>query len=350
MQFDRGYLSPHFVTNPERMEAVLDRPFVLVWEDKISTAAKLVPMLETLSKSGRPLLIIAEDVDGDALATLVLNKLRGVVQTVAVKAPGYGERRKAMLEDIAILTGAKALFKDLGPDLETVAIDDLGSCRRVTITSDNTTIVDGDGSTKLLKARIDQIRHLTEETDSDYDREKLQERLAKLAGGVAQIEVGAATETEMKEKKARVEDALHATRAAVEEGILPGGGTAFVRTEKAVAKLLDEVEGDEKLGVKVVLDALQVPMRAIADNAGFEGHVILRKVRKAPKATGFDASTGDLKDLIEAGIVDPTKVARTAIQNATSVASLLVSTDTLVANLPEKDDHHHDHDHGPDDF
>jgi chaperonin GroEL len=337
MQFDRGFLSPHFVTDPERMEAVLDKPYILVWGDKISAATKLVPLLETVSKTGRSLLIIAEDVEGDALATLVLNRLRGIVQTVAVKAPGYGDRRKAMLEDIAILTGATALFKDEGRDLEKISLDDLGTCRRATIDADATTIVDGDGQASSLSSRLALIRREIENTDSDYDREKLQERLAKLAGGVAQIEVGAATETEMKEKKARVEDALHATRAAVEEGILPGGGTAFVRVEKAVSKLLEKTEGDEALGVRVVLEALSVPLRSIADNAGHEGHVVLRNVRKSAQSVGFDVQTGEITDMFEAGIVDPTKVARTALQNAASVAALLMSTDTLVANLPEED-------------
>jgi len=337
MQFDRGYLSPHFVTDPDRMEAVLEKPLVLVWEDKISSAAKLVPLLEAVSKTGRPLLLIAEDVDGDALATLVLNKLRGVVQAVAVKAPGYGDRRKAMLGDIAILTGARPLFKDLGVDLEKVTLDDLGTCRRATIDNEATVIVDGAGAASDLSARMRQIRQEYDRSDSDYDREKLQERLAKLSGGVAQIEVGAATETEMKEKKARVEDALHATRAAVEEGILPGGGTAFIRAEKEVAKLLDsaEVSGDRALGVKVLLDALHVPMKTIADNAGFEGDVIVRRIRKAAKNVGFDAVRGEETDMFEAGIVDPTKVSRSALQNAASVACLLMSTDTLVANAPE---------------
>ncbi|MDJ0521527.1 MAG: chaperonin GroEL [Planctomycetota bacterium] len=339
MQFDRGFLSPHFVTDPDRMEAILEAPYVLLWGDKISAATKLVPLLESVSKTGRPLLLIAEDIEGDALATLVLNKLRGVVNTVAVKAPGYGDRRKAMLEDIAILTGARPISKELGVELETLTLDDLGTCRRVTVDGDTTIIVDGGGKAKDLTARMAQIRGEVDASDSDYDREKLQERLAKLAGGVAQIEVGAATETEMKEKKARVEDALHATRAAVEEGILPGGGTAFVRAEKAVAKLLDSAEGDEALGVQVVLDSLQVPLRTLADNAGFEGHVVLRNVRKAAKTVGFDANKGENADMFEAGIVDPTKVARSALQNATSVAALLMSTDTLVANLPEKDDH-----------
>ncbi len=337
MRFDRGFLSPHFVTDPQRMEVVLDKPYVLVWEDKISSAAKLVPLLETVSKTGRPLLVIAEDVDADALATLVLNKLRGVVQACAVKAPGYGDRRKAMLQDIAILTGAKALFKDLGVDLEKVTLDDLGTCKRATVDGENTTFVEGAGKSSELSARMRSIRKEIEDTDSDYDKEKLQERLAKLAGGVAQIEVGAATETEMKEKKARVEDALHATRAAVEEGILPGGGTAFVRAEKAVRALLEKetLEGDRALGGRVLLEALSVPLRTIVDNAGFEGHVVLRKVRAASGAMGFDATDGTMKDLFEAGIVDPTKVSRSALQNAVSVAALLLSTDALVANAPE---------------
>jgi len=337
MQFDRGFLSPHFVTNPDRMEAVLEAPYILVWGDKISAATKLVPLLESVSKTGRPLLLIAEDIEGDALATLVLNKLRGVVNTVAVKAPGYGDRRKAMLEDISVLTGARPISKELGVELETLTVDDLGSCRRVTVDGDTTIIVDGSGKPAALTARMAQIRREIEASDSDYDREKLQERLAKLSGGVAQIEVGAATETEMKEKKARVEDALHATRAAVEEGILPGGGTAFVRVEGAVEALLPTVQGDEAIGVRVVLDSLQVPLRTIADNAGHEGHVVLRNVRKAAKTIGFDANKGENVDMFEAGIVDPTKVARSALQNAASVAALLMSTDTLIANLPEKE-------------
>jgi chaperonin GroEL len=335
MQFDRGYLSPHFVTDAERMEVVLERPYVLVYEDKISSATKLVPLLEAVSKRGRPLLIIAEDIEADALATLVLNKLRGVVASVAVKAPGYGDRRKAMLEDIGVLTGAKPIFKDLGIDLEKISVNDLGSCQRVTVDNENTTIVEGAGAPAALSARLRQIRKEMELSDSDYDKEKLQERLAKLAGGVAQIEVGAATETEMKEKKARVEDALHATRAAVEEGILPGGGTALVRVEKAVSNLVDTLTGDRALGAKAVLDSLSVPLRTIADNAGWEGAVVLRQVRKATGSNGFDALDGKTKDLFEAGIVDPTKVVRSALQNASSVAALLLSTDALIANLPE---------------
>ncbi len=348
MQFDRGFLSPHFVTDPDRMEAVLERPYILVWGEKISAATKLVPLLENVSKTGRPLLIIAEDIEGDALATLVLNKLRGIVHTVAVKAPGYGDRRKAMLEDIAILTGARPLSSELGVELETLGIDDLGSCRRATIDGDQTVLVDGDGTATELKARITQIRRLIENSDSDYDREKLQERLAKLSGGVAQIEVGAATEVEMKEKKARVEDALHATRAAVEEGILPGGGTAFIRAEKAVEKAIQALDGDEALGARIVLEGLSVPLRTIADNAGYEGHVVLRAVRKAAKMTGFNAATGETVDMFEAGVVDPTKVARSALQNASSVAALLMSTDTLIADIPEADDHHDDDGMGAD--
>ncbi|MDF1701446.1 MAG: chaperonin GroEL [Planctomycetota bacterium] len=339
MQFDRGFLSPHFVTNPDRMEAVLERPYILIWGEKISAATKLVPLLENVSKTGRPLLIIAEDIEGDALATLVLNKLRGIVNTVAVKAPGYGDRRKAMLEDLAILTGARQISMDLGVELETLGIDDLGSCRRATIDGDKTVLVDGDGTGAEVQARMTQIRRHIENSDSDYDREKLQERLAKLSGGVAQIEVGAATEVEMKEKKARVEDALHATRAAVEEGILPGGGTAFIRAEKAVQRVVDNLDGDEALGARIVHEALSVPLRTIADNAGYEGHVVLRGVRKASKAVGFNAATGETVDMFEAGVVDPTKVARSALQNASSVAALLMSTDTLIANLPEGDDH-----------
>ena len=341
MQFDRGFLSPHFVTNPDRVEAVLENPFILIWGEKISSAAKLVPLLEAISKTGRSLLIIAEDVDGDALATLVLNKLRGIVNTVAVKAPSYGDRRKAMLEDIAVLTGGRAFFPDVGADIEKVDLQELGGCRRVTVTSDTTVIVDGAGKDSAVTSRIAQIRREIEASDSDYDREKLQERLAKLAGGVAQIEVGAATETEMKEKKARVEDALHATRAAVEEGILPGGGTALIRAEKAVEKLLKDADGDEALGIRVVRDSLSVPLKTLADNAGFEGTVVLRDVRKAKAAEGFNARSGEMGDMFEAGVVDPTKVVRSAVQNAASVAALLMSTDTLIANLPEDDEDAH---------
>ena len=336
MQFDRGYLSPHFVTDPERMECVLEKPYILVWEDKISAATKLVPLLERISKTGRPLLIIAEDVDGDALATLVLNKLRGIVSAVAVKAPGYGDRRKSMLEDIGILTKAKPLFKDLGLDLEKVRLEDLGTCRRVTIDAENTTVLEGAGSAADVSGRLKQIRKEIEQNDSDYDREKLQERAAKLAGGGAKIEVGAATETEMKEKKARVEDALHATRAAVEEGILPGGGVALVRAEAAIAKL--KGDGDRALGHQILSNALSVPLRTIADNAGYEGHVVLKKVRDGSGAFGFDASNGNYGDMLAAGILDPTKVTRSALQNAVSVATLLITTDALIADAPKDDE------------
>ncbi|MFO0931938.1 MAG: chaperonin GroEL [Planctomycetota bacterium] len=336
MQFDRGYLSPHFVTDAERMECVLEKPYILVWEDKISAASKLVPLLEKISKTGRPLLIIAEEVDGDALATLVLNKLRGIVASCAVKAPGYGDRRKAMLEDIAVLVKAKPLFKDLGLELEKVKLEDLGTARRVTIDGENTVVVEGAGAAADVSARLRQIRKEIETTDSDYDREKLQERTAKLAGGVAKIEVGAATETEMKERKARVEDALHATRAAVEEGILPGGGTALVRAEGALDKV--KADGDRALGVQVLREALSVPLRTIADNAGYEGHVVLRKVREGKGAMGFDALNGTYVDVLEAGILDPTKVTRSALQNAVSVATLLITTDALIADAPKDDD------------
>src|SRR5262245_41382267 len=334
MQFDRGYLSPHFVTDPERMECVLERPHVLVWEDKISSAAKLVPLLEKVAKTGRPLLLIAEDVEGDALATLVLNKLRGIVSCAAVKAPGYGDRRKAMLEDIAILTKAKPLFKDLGLELEKVRLDDLGTARRVTIDAENTVVVEGAGSQADVGARLKQIRKEIESSDSDYDKEKLQERAAKLSGGVAQIEVGAATETEMKERKARVEDALHATRAAVEEGILPGGGVALVRATSSLDKL--DADGDRGLGVKALRQALAVPLRTIADNAGYEGHVVLKKVADGKAGYGFDANTGEYGDVFEAGIIDPTKVTRAALQNAVSVATLLLTTDALIADAPKE--------------
>jgi len=336
MQFDRGYLSPHFVTNPDRMECVLEKPWILVWEDKISAATKLVPLLERISKTGRPLLIIAEDVDGDALATLVLNKLRGIISGAAVKAPGYGDRRKAMLEDIACLTKAKPLFKDLGIDLEKVKLEDLGTARRVTIDGENTIIVEGAGPAADVTSRMKQIRREMELSDSDYDKEKLQERLAKLSGGVAQIEVGAATETEMKEKKARVEDALHATRAAVEEGILPGGGVALVRAQSALDSI--QAEGDRALGVDVLRHALSVPLRTIADNAGYEGHVVLRRVEAGKGGFGFDALTGAYGDVLAQGIIDPTKVTRSALQNAVSVATLLITTDALIADAPKDEE------------
>ncbi len=338
MQFDRGFLSPHFVTDAERMECVLEKPYVLVWEDKIAAATRLVPLLERIAKTGRPLLVISEDVEGDALATLVLNKLRGVISCCGVKAPGYGDRRRALLEDIAILTKAKPFLKDLGAELEKVRLEDLGTCRRVTVDAENTVVVEGAGAASDVSARLRQIRREIEDSDSDYDKEKLQERAAKLSGGVAQIEVGAATETEMKEKKARVEDALHATRAAVEEGILPGGGVALVRAEKAVDAVAASAEGDKALGVMALKQALSVPLVTIADNAGHEGRVCLKRVRDGAGAFGFDAAEGTYKDLVEAGIIDPTKVTRAALQNAVSVATLLLTTDALVADAPKEED------------
>ena len=334
MQFDRGYLSPYFVTDPERMEAVLENPLVLIHEKKISSMKDLLPVLEQVAKLGKPLLIIAEDVEGEALATLVVNKLRGTLQVAAVKAPGYGDRRKAMLEDIAILTGGKAITEDLGIKLENLKLDDLGTAKKITIDKDNTTIVEGAGTAKEIEGRVKQIRTQIEETTSDYDREKLQERLAKLVGGVAVIKVGAATETEMKEKKARVEDAMHATKAAVEEGIVPGGGVALLRAEKAVDKV--EAEGDEAVGVAIVRRALEEPLRQIAQNAGYEGAVVVAKVREQKAEEGFNALTDTYENLVEAGVIDPTKVVRTALQNASSIASLLLTTEALVSEIPEE--------------
>jgi chaperonin GroEL len=335
MQFDRGYLSPHFVTDPERMECVLETPFILVHEEKISNVKMIVPLLEKVSKANRPLLIIAEDLEGEALATLVVNKLRGILNVCAVKAPGYGDRRKAMLQDIAVLTGAKPIMKDLGVDLEKIGLADLGTAKKVVIDDDNTTLIEGAGDTKAIQGRIEQIRREIEETTSDYDREKLQERLAKLAGGVAQINVGAATETEMKEKKARVEDALHATRAAIEEGIVPGGGVALLRCRGALDKVKTD-GADEATGVEIVRRALQAPAFHIAENAGYEGAVVVRKILAGKGAYGFDADKGEYGDLVKAGIVDPTKVVRTALENAASIAGLLVTTDACVAMKPEK--------------
>jgi chaperonin GroEL len=334
MQFDRGYLSPYFVTDPEKMEAHMEEPYLLLHEKKISNMKDLVPILEQIAKTGKPLLIIAEDVEGEALATLVVNKLRGALKCAAVKAPGFGDRRKAMLEDIAILTGGQVVSEDLGVKLENVTLNDLGTAKRISIDKDNTTIVDGGGSREALEGRVKQIRVQVEDTTSDYDREKLQERLAKLIGGVAVINVGAATETEMKEKKDRVEDALNATRAAVEEGIVPGGGVAFVRTIKALEKLA--LPGEEQLGVKLVMRALQEPVRQIADNAGFEGSIVVQKVMESKDAFGFNAEKGDYEDLMKAGIIDPTKVARFALQNAASVAGLLMTTEAMVAEKPEE--------------
>ncbi|GJM23511.1 MAG: 60 kDa chaperonin [Planctomycetota bacterium] len=335
MQFDKGYLSPHFVTNMEKMEVELENPFILCHEKKISSIKEMLPLLEGVAKSGRPLLILAEDVEGEALATLVVNKLRGVFNACAVKAPGFGDRRKAMLEDIATLTGGTAVMEDLGINMETADTSILGQAKRVLITKDETTIIEGSGKKGDIQARIGQIRAEIERSSSDYDKEKLQERLAKLAGGVAQINVGAATEVEMKEKKARVEDALHATRAAVEEGILPGGGTALIKASRALDKL--KVEGDEKLGVEIIRRAVRLPCRQIAENAGFDASVVVNGVIDAKDVKmGFNAATGEHTDMVAAGIIDPAKVTRSALQNASSVASLLLTTDALIAEIPDK--------------
>jgi len=334
MQFDRGYLSPYFVTDAEKMEVQLDEPYILLHEKKISNMKDLVPILEQIAKMGKPLLIVAEDVEGEALATLVVNKIRGTLTCAAVKAPGFGDRRKAMLEDIAILTGGQVVSEDLGLKLENITLNDLGTAKRISIDKDNTTIVDGGGSRDALEGRVKQIRVQIEETTSDYDREKLQERLAKLIGGVAVINVGAATEAEMKEKKDRVEDALNATRAAVEEGIVPGGGVAFIRAMNALEKA--EFSGDEQSGVNLVKRALEEPVRQIANNAGFEGSVVVQRVMDGNGNFGFNAETGEYEDLIKAGILDPTKVTRFALQNAASVAGLLLTTEAMVAEKPEK--------------
>ena len=336
MQFDRGWLSPHFVTDPDRMEAVLENPLILVHEDKISAVAKIVPLLEKVIRENRPLVIIAEDVEGEALATLVVNKLRGGLRCVAVKAPGYGDRRKAMLEDIAAVTGAKPIMKDLGVDLEQVRLQDLGTCRKIVVDAENTTVVEGGGRQDQVKSRIAQIRREVEDTTSDYDREKLQERLAKLAGGVAEIKVGAATETEMKEKKARVEDALHATRAANEEGIVPGGGVALIRASAGLRDL--KIEGDRRLGVEILKKALELPARTIAENAGMDGSVVVRNIKKGTGNYGYDADADRYGDMLEFGVVDPTKVVRSALENAVSVAGMLLTTECLIATAPEKDE------------
>ncbi len=336
MQFDKGYLSPYFVTNAEAMEAALENPYILIHEKKISSLKDMLPLLEKVAKAGRPLLIIAEDVEGEALATLVVNKLRGTLQVCAVKAPGFGDRRKAMLEDIAVLTGGRCITEDLGIKLENVKLDELGKAKRVTIDKENTTIVEGEGKQNDIQGRVNQIRRQIEETTSDYDREKLQERLAKLAGGVAVINVGAATETEMKEKKARVEDALHATRAAVEEGIVPGGGVAFIRAQKALDNIKG-LEGDEKVGVQIVRRAIEEPTRQLADNAGQEGALIVQEVKARKGNEGYDVATGEYADLVKAGIVDPTKVTRSALQNAASISGLLLTTEAIVTELPEKE-------------
>jgi chaperonin GroEL len=335
MQFDRGYLSPYFVTDPERMEAIQENAYILIHEKKISSMKDLLPLLEQIAKSGKPLLIIAEDVEGEALATLVVNKLRGTLQVAAVKAPGFGDRRKAMLQDIAILTGGKAITEDLGIKLENVQIADLGQAKKLTIDKDNTTIVEGKGKHNEIEGRVKEIRSQVEKTTSDYDREKLQERLAKLVGGVAVIKVGAATETEMKEKKARVEDAMHATRAAVEEGVVPGGGVALARCVGALDKL--KLEGDEQIGVNIVKRAITEPLRQIVENAGEEGAVVLGKVYDSKDANfGYNAQSGEYEDLVKAGVLDPTKVVRTALTNAGSIASLMLTTEALVSEIPEK--------------
>ncbi|MCZ6785801.1 MAG: chaperonin GroEL [Planctomycetota bacterium] len=349
MQFDRGFSSPNFVTDNERMECVLENPYILVYEEKISSVTKLVPFLEAITKTRKPLLIISEAVEGDALATLVVNKVRGVLSVCAVKAPGYGDRRKAMLEDVAILVKARPIFKDLGIGLDSVKVADLGTAKRVTIDGDNTTIIKGAGTAADVSARCAQIRREIDASDSDYDSEKLQERLARLSGGVAQIDVGAATESEMKEKKARVEDALHATRAAIEEGVLPGGGVALVRAESALDGL--KLEGDEGRGVEIIKKVLPIPAQLIAENAGYDGVLTVRKIRKSEGAFGFNCTTGEMGDFYEMGIVDPTKVTRTALQNAVSVANMLISTEALIVDMPEEEgEAGHDHQHGMDEF
>ncbi len=335
MQFDRGYLSPYFITDPDRMEAVIEDPYILIHEKKISNMKDLLPLLEQIARAGKPLLVIAEEVEGEALATLVVNKLRGTLNACAVKAPGFGDRRKAMLEDIGILTGGKAIMEETGIKLEGVRLDDLGRAKRVVVDKDNTTIVDGAGSQKAIEGRIKQLRAQIDETTSDYDREKLQERLAKLAGGVAVIKVGAATETEMKEKKARVEDALHATRAAVEEGIVPGGGVALLRAGRALAST--KGDGDEQIGIEMVKRACEEPLRQIVGNAGFEGAIVAEKVRENDNPNfGFNAANTQYEDLVAAGVIDPTKVTRTALQNASSISALMLTTEALVAEIPEK--------------
>ena len=349
MQFDKGYLSPHFVTNQDRMECVLENPFILINEKKITSIKDMLPLLEKIAQSGRPLLVVAEEIEGEALATLVVNKLRGVFKCAAVKAPGFGDRRKAMLEDIAVMTGGKAIFEDLGINLESVTTAELGSAKKVVIGKEDTTIIEGAGKPKDVQGRMEQIRAEIAKTTSDYDREKLQERLAKLAGGVAQILVGGATESEVKEKKARVEDALHATRAAVAEGIVPGGGVALVRASSALADL--KLSGDERIGADIVRRALEAPMRQIAQNAGVDGSIVVQNVRNGKEPTyGYNAATDTYEDMVKAGVVDPAKVTCAALQNAASVATLLLTTEALISTVPEKKKdaggHGHDHDHG----
>jgi len=336
MQFDKGYLSPYFVTDPERQEAVLEEPYVLLNQGKITNVADLLPLLEKVMQAGKPLLIISEDVEGEALATLVVNKIRGTFNSVAVKAPGFGERRKAMLQDMAILTGGQVIAEEVGLKLETADMSLLGSARKIVITKDNTTVIEGAGSSADVEGRVSQIKAEIDNTDSDWDREKLQERLAKLAGGVAVVQVGAATEVELKEKKHRIEDALSATRAAIEEGIVAGGGTALIRARGAVSEVVDSLSGDEATGARIVHAALEAPTRLIADNAGHEGAVIVRQTESESGAVGFDAATGEFVDLIDAGVIDPVKVTRAALQNAASIAGLLLTTEALVADKPEE--------------
>jgi chaperonin GroEL len=337
MQFDRGYLSPYFVTDPERMEVVLENPVILIHEKKISALKDLLPILELVARASRPLLIIAEDIEGEALATIVVNKLRGTLKVAAVKAPGYGDRRKAMLEDIAILTSGRAVTEDLGIRLESITIEDLGQAKRVTIDKDNTTIIEGAGSSAAIEGRVKQLRAQVEDTTSDYDREKLQERLAKLVGGVAIVKVGAATETEMKEKKARVEDAMHATKAAVEEGIVAGGGVALLRASSVLQAL--NLAGDEQIGLAIVTRAIEEPLRWIATNAGHEGSIVVQRVKEMHGDQGFDAQTDQYENLVQAGVIDPTKVVRSALQNAASVAGLLLTTEAVISHIPDKNEH-----------
>jgi chaperonin GroEL len=335
MQFDKGYLSPHFVTNMDKMEVVLEEPWILVHEKKVSNVKDMLPLLEKIAQSGRPLLIIAEDIEGEALATLVVNKLRGIFKCAAIKAPGFGDRRKAMMDDIAIMTGGKAIMEDLGNKLDAVTTADLGSAKKVIITKDDTTIIEGSGKNSDIKGRVSQIRAEIERSTSDYDTEKLQERLAKLSGGVAQVMVGAATEAEMKEKKARVEDALHATRAATEEGILPGGGTAYIKARSVLKNL--KVSADERIGVDIILRSLESPTRQIVENAGVDGSIVVQNVADSSDYNyGFNAATEKYEDLVKSGVIDPTKVACAALQNAASVATLLLATDALVSVVPEK--------------
>jgi chaperonin GroEL len=336
MQFDRGYLSPYFVTNPERMEVVLDDPLILLHEKKISSMKDLLPLLEQVARQGKPLLIVAEDIEGEALATLVVNKIRGTLNVAAVKAPGFGDRRKAMLQDIAVLTGGQVIAEELGLKLENVTLKDLGRAKRIVIDKDNTTIIDGAGTKKDIEGRVSEIRKQVEDTTSDYDREKLQERLAKLVGGVAVVKVGAATESEMKEKKARVEDALHATRAAVEEGIVPGGGVALIRALGALDGLAEALDEEQRAGVNIIRRAVEEPLRMIASNAGIEASIVVERVKAGKGSFGFNAATEEYEDLVKAGVIDPTKVVRTALQNAASVSALLLTTEAMIAEKPEK--------------